>query len=192
MDAEAIGRSSGKSILFQTIGQAQARALLAHGTPIHYPARKLIFATDDPGDTMLLIDTGRVEISLTAESGRRSILAQLGKADVVGELAVLDGQPRSADAVAATDVTGRILSRAHVLGFLRENPESALAVIAALCQRLRRTNQSLADHVLTDGRTRLARLLLRLMDSWGKPGGEGEERMASGFSQSDQIGRAHV
>lgn len=173
-----------KSILFQTLGPVQAKALLSQGKPVHFPTRKTIFATGEPGTTMLLIDTGRVEISLTSESGRRSIFAQLGPTDVVGEIAVLDGEPRSADATAATDVTGRILSRAHVMSFLKANPDSALAVIGALCERLRSTNQTLADQVLADGRTRLARLLLRLFETWGKPQDDGLQ-LASGFSQSD-------
>lgn len=185
MQPDIVGLITEKSILFQTLGQSQAKVLLSTGMPVHYPARKMIFATSEPGDTMLLIETGRVEISLTSESGRRSILAQLGPEDVVGEMAVLDGQSRSADALAATDVTGCILTRAHVMSFLKRNPDTALAVISALCQRLRVTNQSLADHVLADGRTRLARLLLRLMETWGKPDANGHRHMSTGFSQSD-------
>lgn len=171
--------------LFTRLPAAQAHALQARGSQVHYPARRTIFATGEPGDTMLVIATGRVEISLTSEAGRRSILAQLGPGDVVGEMAVLDGAARSADVVAASDVTGRLLTRAQVMGFLAEAPEAAIAVIEALCQRLRQTNETLADHVLIDGKTRLARLLLRLFESWGAGQADGSVRLDTGFSQTD-------
>lgn len=133
----------------------------------------------------MLIDTGRVEISLTSANGKRSILTHLGPGDVVGELAVLDGQDRSADAIASTDVTGRVLRRAQLLDFLRTNPNAAIGVIEVLCHKLRETNQSYASHVMADGHARLARVLVGLFAEWGIDLSNGTRKLGQRFSQSE-------
>lgn len=172
-------------LLRASLSAAELAGLFALGAAQHYPARRTIFAEGGSGDTLLLIERGRVEISHTAASGRRSILAQIGAGEVVGEIAAFDGKPRSADAVAATEVTGRMLLRAQMLSFLSERPDLAQTVIATLCGRLRGTNAALTDHVLTDGQTRLARCLARLFDRWAADLPNGQRRLDTRFSQSD-------
>ncbi|WP_425099546.1 Crp/Fnr family transcriptional regulator [Tropicibacter sp. S64] len=178
-------RHGQSSILFEALRPADASALRALARPVHYPAHAQICAEGADDQSMLLIETGRVEISLTSVDGRRSILAQLGPGDVVGEMAALDGRPRSADAEAAGHVTGLLLTRAQVQTFLHEHPEAALSVIQTLCERLRRTNARLATQVLTDGPTRLARLLSQLFRDWGEMMPDGQVHLTESFSQSD-------
>ncbi|MFW2541473.1 Crp/Fnr family transcriptional regulator [Primorskyibacter sp. 2E107] len=173
------------SILFEALQPLDANALRAMARPVHFPAQSQICAEGEEDHSMLLIETGRVEISLTSMDGRRSILAQLGPGDVVGEMAALDGRPRSADAEAAGHVTGLLLTRAQVQTFLHERPEAALLVIQTLCERLRKTNARLATQVLTDGPTRLARLLSQLFRDWGTMQPDGRVRLTESFSQSD-------
>ncbi|WP_136439447.1 Crp/Fnr family transcriptional regulator [Pacificoceanicola onchidii] len=173
------------SILFEALQSQDAAALRGIARPVHYPAHAQICAEGGDDDSMLLIETGRVEISLTSVDGRRSILAQLGPGDVVGEMAALDGRPRSADAEAAGHVTGLLLTRVQVQTFLQMRPEAALLVIQTLCERLRKTNARLASQAQTDGPTRLARLLCQLFRDWGREETDGSIRMTESFSQSD-------
>ncbi len=156
-----------------------------HGRAVDFPSGRTIYGTGDEDSTMMLITQGRVEISRTSRDGRRSILTHLGAGDMVGELAALDGEPRSADVVAATQVRGLVLTRAQVGGLLRDNPDAALGVIETLCRRLRETSAMYTAHVLTDGQARLARLLLHLSEKWGAPLPDGRRHLSERFSQSD-------
>lgn len=178
-------KTAQSGLLIDSLTARGAQTLFAQGVPTHFAARKTLFAAGSTGDTLFLIATGRVEISLTSSGGRRTILAQLGPGEVVGEMAALDGQPRSADAVAATEVTGRMINRSHLLSYLRRHPDATIPLIEALCARLRQTNAVLADHVFADGQTRLARLLLRLFDAWSQERPDGTRRLDPRFSQSD-------
>ena len=174
-----------KGILFGALSRDDAMALSALAKPVHYAGRKQIFAMGANDQTMLLIETGRVQISLLSSDGRRSIIAQLGPGDVVGEMAALDGAPRSAFATAAGHVTGRLLTRAQILDFLRARPEAAILVIQTLCQRLRNTNDQIAGLAMTDGPTRLARVFSRLFDEWGTTQDDGGVVLDGAFTQSE-------
>ncbi|MDT8328362.1 MAG: Crp/Fnr family transcriptional regulator [Roseovarius sp.] len=162
------------------------RALIErHGRTVEFPLGQTIYGAGDGDSTMMLITKGRVEISRTSSDGRRSILTHLGAGDMVGELAALDGMPRSADVVAATRVHGLVLTRPQIAGLLKDNPEAALGVIETLCRRLRETSAMYTAHVLADGQARLARLLLHLAEKWGEPLPDGRRHLSERFSQSD-------
>jgi CRP/FNR family cyclic AMP-dependent transcriptional regulator len=86
-----------------------------------------------------------------------------------GEIALLDGQPRSADAVAIEPTELLVLERNRLMPFLTANPEIASRMIVVLCQRLRQTSEALEDALLRDAPSRVARGLLRLAGTFGKP-----------------------
>ena len=92
-----------------------------------------------------------------------------GASKRAGEIAVLDGQPRSADAVAMEDTELLVLERGRLMPFLTANPEIPTRLIAVLCQRLRQTSEALEDALLRDAPSRVARGLLRLSKTFGKP-----------------------
>ncbi|MGR3547070.1 MAG: Crp/Fnr family transcriptional regulator [Roseovarius sp.] len=169
----------------KTGARGLAGILERHGRFVDYPKGQMIYATGAHDSTMMLITKGRVEISRSSVDGRRSILTHLGPGDMLGELAALDGGARSADAVAATGVRGRVLEGALVLQRLREEPDAALDLIGMLCQRLRQTSGMYTAHMLADGQARLARLLLHLSEKWGETLPGGKLRLAERFSQSD-------
>ncbi|CUH75202.1 Crp/Fnr family transcriptional regulator [Tropicibacter naphthalenivorans] len=173
-----------KGIIFGALSREDLHALRERATPIHYPANRQIFAMGESDQTMLLVETGRVQISVTSAEGRRSIIAQLGPGDVVGEMAALDGGPRSAFATAAGHVTGRLLTRPALLDFLKTRPEVAISIIETLCQRLRSTNDQLAGLALKNGPTRLARVLAQLFDTWGTQAEDGV-LLAGSFTQTE-------
>lgn len=174
-----------RGLLLGALSPADAQALHALGQPVRYPARRTFFTEGAADSTMLIIETGRVEISHVSAEGRRAILAQLGPGAVVGEMAALDGQPRSTDATAAVAVTGRLLDRARLLHFLESRPRAAIAVIEALCTRLRRTDDVALDRATPEAGPRLARCLERLFADWGRPGATNGIRMEAGLSQTD-------
>lgn len=173
-----------ESLILGALTPQERATLLAMSKPCHFPGGKVIFAKGSPGDTLLLIDTGRVEISLTSASGSRSIVAHLGPGDCVGEMAVLLGGDRTADALATNDVTGRMLNRMQLMTFLTDHPKTTLGVIADLCRKLQATTEALADLSMAGGETRLAKVLVGLFDRWGEEEAAGY-RLRPAVSQSD-------
>lgn len=149
-----------------------------------FPKGTTIFSEGELGTTVILIESGRAEISITSLSGRKSVLAHMGPGEVLGEIAALDGGVRSADVVAASEISGRVLSRQNILKFVSERPNVASAIIAELCRKVRNATDMYAVQTVTEGGERLARALLRLFDKWGAERG-GEVWLAEKFSQGD-------
>jgi len=106
-------------------------------------AETFLFRTGDAGDAMYIIEHGKVRICVQAFDGREVTLTELGRGDFFGEMALLDGQRRSADAVVAEDARLALLSREHFLSFMRSKPDVALEMLTALANRLRHTDELL-------------------------------------------------
>lgn len=109
-----------------------------------YRAGELIFRRDDPGEELFLIRTGSVRIVLPLEHEHNHHLATFGRGDFFGEMSFLDGEPRSADAVAFTDTELFVLSRSRFQGLTEEHKRLAINLLAGLARalaiRLRHTN----------------------------------------------------
>src|SRR5256712_8599142 len=106
-----------------------------------------LFHKGDSGDAMFLIESGRVHISINDEDGQEVTLADLAQGDFFGEMALIDGRNRSADASVVEDARLAILSRRAVIAFVRSNPDVALEMLGALTDRLRRTDELLRSRV---------------------------------------------
>jgi uncharacterized membrane protein len=106
-----------------------------------------LFRTGDDGDAMYLIENGRVRISITDEDEKEIMLAELARGDFFGEMAIIDGKKRSADAVIAEDARLAVLSRDNFLRFIRNNPTVALEMLSATFSRLRTTDKMLQQRV---------------------------------------------
>jgi CRP/FNR family transcriptional regulator, cyclic AMP receptor protein len=111
----------------------------ASGTPLFYRG--------DPGNAMYLIETGRVRISVKDADGHDATLAELHDGEFFGEMAILDEQPRSADATVLTNTRLAVLSREDFRAFLHKNPDIALGILTAMIRRLRRTDELLRHRV---------------------------------------------
>jgi uncharacterized membrane protein len=111
------------------------------------PGGTTLFRAGDSGDSMYLIETGRVRISLRDADGSDVTLAELAGGDFFGEMALLDGKPRSADTTVVEDACLAVLSRDNFLGFVRRNPDVALKMLSAITNRLRRTDELLRQRV---------------------------------------------
>jgi len=106
-----------------------------------------LFRHGDLGDAMYLIESGRVRISIEDEEKNVVTLAELAQGDFFGEMSLIDGRQRSADADVIEDGTLAILSRDSFLSFVKANPEVALKMLSALTDRLRRTDDLLRSRV---------------------------------------------
>lgn len=106
-----------------------------------------LFRQGDQGDAMYLIESGRVRISIQDEEHNELTLAELAQGDFFGEMSIIDGRQRSADAKVVDDARLAILSRKSFLLFVRSNPDVALEMLSALTDRLRRTDELLRSRV---------------------------------------------
>ena len=122
-----------------------------------------IFSHGDPGASLLIMESGQAEVSITTATGQKSILGLVGAGEVIGDIACLDGGPRSADVVAVEPVIGLEVARREVLQILREDGDSAILVIMALCQKARNASEMFELKALASGRSRLASCVLRLL-----------------------------
>jgi CRP-like cAMP-binding protein len=136
-------------------------------------AGAVVLAEDEPGEAMFLIVDGRARVTLLGESGRELTLALLGRGDLIGEMALLDGRTRSANVVAIDDITLLGLSRDGLLDHLRSHPQTALNLLGELSLRLRQADQTIADLALRDVHERLVRTLERLARADGEEQPEG-------------------
>ena len=170
--------------LFAALPPEQRSQLLAQAVARSFPRGATILRRGDPGNSMVLVTSGRVRVGVTSEDGREVTLGILGPGDVLGEMALLDGQARSADAVALEDCAVKMLERARFLRLLRETPDLALRLLAVLTGRLRRANMAVEDIALLSLEGRLARLLTRLAHDHGRPAERGV-RIEIKLSQKD-------
>lgn len=159
--------------LFSALDAEAAAALRASMTEKRVPRSGIIFSEGEAGDRMYVVLDGKVKLGQTSPDGRESLLAVLGPGEVFGELSLFDPGPRTATATAVTDTVVVGLGHGDLRPWLTGRPEVAEALLQALAQRLRRTNEALADLVFSDVPGRVAKQLLDLADKFGEPGPEG-------------------
>jgi uncharacterized membrane protein len=111
------------------------------------PQNTRLFRQGDNGDALYLIESGRVRISIRGDDKQELTLAELAQGDFFGEMAIIDGRQRSADAQVIEEARLAILSRDAFLSFVRSNPDVALKMLSALTDRLRRTDELLRSRV---------------------------------------------
>src|SRR6202047_955168 len=123
-----------------------------------------IFSKGDPGNSLVAVITGTVKISISSADGRSAILNLIGPGEIFGEVALLDGQARTADAIANTNCEIFVIDRREFLPFVRSQPELAMKFIELLCARLRWTSGQVEQVILQDLPGRLASALIRLTE----------------------------
>ena len=152
---------------------AELEALAQRAHARHYRAGTTIFHREDPGSTLHVIRKGRVKLTLTSPEGREVTVGLLGPGDFFGELALLDGGPRSASVVALEAVETLTIDRGPFLDTLVSHPEVSGALLAVLGERLRNTDELIQDILFLDLPARLAKRLLALAEEHGRRVAEG-------------------
>ncbi len=133
--------------LFGSLSDDAARELRSLLATRAVPRGTSLFHAGDQGDSMYLIESGRVRISVKDENQKEIILAELARGDFFGEMALIDGKRRSADATVIEEARVAILARERFLAFVRGNPDVALEMLSAVFERLRRTDELLQRRV---------------------------------------------
>src|SRR5213082_1303262 len=133
--------------LFESLDDEAARKLCQLLESIDCKEKTCLFRAGDDGNAMYLIERGKVRISVQATDGHEMTLTELGRGDFFGEMALLDGQKRSADAIVAEDARLAVLSREHFLSFVRSSPDVAMELLTAFANRLRHTDELLRHSV---------------------------------------------
>lgn len=147
--------------LLASLPEAQRQVVLELGRTRQYPAGDVLLNQGDPSDFVIIIRDGYVKISAVTEDGAESLLAIRTAGDVIGELAAMDGLPRSATARAADAVVAQVVSKQELDRCLREQPGIARAFNQAVGAKLRLATQRRVDF-RRDTRTRLAQVLVDL------------------------------
>jgi CRP-like cAMP-binding protein len=131
----------------------------------HYARGQIIFAEGDPGASLCIVANGKIDAVASSPDGREIVLNSFGAGEVFGELALLTGAPRSADAVAREPSHLFLLPRDDFLAFLEAHPRAAIRLLTIVSRKLQHTTQQVQAVSFLDVPARLARVLLELAEA---------------------------
>jgi CRP-like cAMP-binding protein len=170
--------------LFAGLAAEDLVALAANLQRRRYSKGQFIFQQGDPGLCLYLVESGKVKIASFSSEGKGLVLNLFGPGDFFGELALLDGEPRSADALAQVPCQLLLLQRDDFMRFLEARPHVAVKLLATVSRRLRHTTQQAEAIIFFDLPARLARVLLELAEA-ERTSVEGEWVIASRPTQAE-------
>jgi CRP/FNR family transcriptional regulator, cyclic AMP receptor protein len=149
--------------LFSGLPLRHTERLSTYASTRTYPRGATIFTKGDPGTSLFAVCSGTIRIAVPSPDGRDAVFNLIGEGEIFGEIALLDGKPRTADATAMTDCELMLIDRRDFVSLLESHPEIALKLIEVLCARVRKTSQQVEDVLFLDLPGRLAKQLLRLI-----------------------------
>jgi CRP/FNR family transcriptional regulator, cyclic AMP receptor protein len=152
---------------FRGLPPAIIDRLASHARQASHPCGRQIFSKGDAGHGLLAVLSGVVKVSVPSEDGKEIVLNLIGPNEIFGEIALLDGRPRTADATTLTKCELLVLDRRDFLPILMEEPAVAIKLLEVVCSRLRRTSEQVEDLSFGDLPSRLAKALLRLAEIQG-------------------------
>jgi CRP/FNR family transcriptional regulator, cyclic AMP receptor protein len=168
-NATSAGSADKKALLrshpfFRGLDSRIADSLVVHALTRKVRRGTLLFRKGDAGTTFYVVCTGAVRVSAPSEEGKDAIFNLIVPGEIFGEIAFLDGRPRTADAVMIEAGELMVIERRDFLPLLRDYPELALRLLEVLCGRLRRTSEQFEDVIFLDLEARLAKALLYLYE----------------------------
>ncbi len=166
--------------------------LLDGATPRKLAADEVLFVAGDPGNGFYRVEEGLLKISIVSASGAERILAILGPGSIVGDLAIIDGKPRSASVSALRDTRLQFVSQTAFDAFAGKNPEIYKYLAKILAERLRDTDAIVAAGSFLPLKGRVARALLDLAHAFGKDVGAGRVVIRQKVSQGDLAAMAGI
>jgi CRP/FNR family cyclic AMP-dependent transcriptional regulator len=158
--------------LFRGLPLEHIERLSTYASTRAYARGATIFTKGDPGTSLFAVCSGTIRIAVPSPDGRDAVFNLIGEGEIFGEIALLDGKPRTADATAMTDCELMLIDRRDFVGVLESQPETALKLIEVLCARVRKTSQQVEDVLFLDLPGRLAKQLLRLIGDAERSGGD--------------------
>jgi CRP/FNR family transcriptional regulator, cyclic AMP receptor protein len=171
MASPALLATLSRATLLQDLPDAVLEALGDRAHQRRFQAGEVIFHQGDPGDTLYILQTGRVKVTVLGREGEEAVLRVFGPGDCFGELALIDGAPRSATIETLEPATAVVLRRADFLELLRLHPEANERLLITLTGKLRRLTDDFADLAFLGLEERLAKKLLELAEQYGRQRG---------------------
>jgi CRP/FNR family transcriptional regulator, cyclic AMP receptor protein len=153
--------------LFGQLGADTLARLASYAHTKSVGAGTRIFEKGDPGASLFAVLRGTVRISNQSTDGKDAVLNMISAGGIFGEIALLDGQPRTADAFAVSECELMQIERRDFVPLVKENPDIALKLIEILCGRIRHTSEQVEDMTFLDLSGRLAKTLLWLAAQQG-------------------------
>ena len=160
--------------VFSTLSREQLTHVVQVAMPRRYDAGTVVFKEGDEGSTCYIVRSGRARAIREHPDGRSITLAHFGPGDIFGEMAMLDGERRSATVETTEDTEAIAILSADMHRLLREHPEISVKLIAALGRRLRHTNERLARQSFQTVQSRVAAALTQLVATARESGAAGE------------------
>ena len=185
LQAEFAVEALGRCRLFAGMGPEALRAMARTLRARRFRRGEVLFHEGDPGDALFVVASGAVKVVVPSEDGEEAILATLRRGDFLGELALLDGAPRSASAVALEATEALALPRDQFLALVATEPAIRDALMASLAGELRRLTTHVAELHFLDLTGRLAARLARLAEEHGDRLPDGTIRLDAPLTQSD-------
>ncbi|MFN3623950.1 MAG: Crp/Fnr family transcriptional regulator [Hyphomicrobium sp.] len=181
----AIVELLGRTALFGSLDEAERRAIADEMREANFDPGQVIFARGDTGREIYLVVSGRVRISVLTAEGRELSFAHAEPGAIFGEIAMLDGGPRSADATAVGKVSALSLSKPAFKRLMETEPHVADAAVRFLCSRIREADQQLEAIALYPIEGRLARFFLAAARAKAPDAAEGRVTIELPMSQSE-------
>ena len=153
--------------LFSELNDEQLKDISRFAVKQMYKKDNMVLIEEEVGSTMFVIISGRVKISRISDEGREVILSILVDGDFFGEMSILDGQTRSANAVTLEDTELLIIRRENFLQMLHDYPQVAINLLKELAHRLRRSDSQIKSLSLQNALGKVASTLLRIADDSG-------------------------
>lgn len=173
------------AVFFASMEPRTRAALIDKGTKKHFAKGQSIYVRGELGDSAFFVRSGRIEISVTSVNGRKSVLNYMEAGDLIGEIALLDGGERSADAVAITEVSGVLVFKDQVVEALMSDGEALMRIVGELCSKVRNASEMFEMQRKASGRARLASIILRIADRWGVSDESGAIYLGNNYTQSE-------
>jgi CRP-like cAMP-binding protein len=170
--------------LFAGLNEAQIIEIVRDFSRRQFRQGESIFQQGDPGRSLYMVEAGQVRIYVQDKDGQETSVILCGPGDLFGELALIDGLPRSASAVVMEDTVLLTLDHDRFREQMRRHPQVALNLMKALSVRVRYSTQQVENLTLLDIPRRLARKLLELAEDHGEPQAEGVH-ITLALNQSD-------
>jgi CRP-like cAMP-binding protein len=173
-----------RSFLFRDVPQPILERMAALSVTKHLERRETLLSRGDEGDALYVVVEGLVRIWVGSDSGKELTFSIMEPGDVFGEIALLDGLPRTANATAQEASLLLVIQRSAFLSVLESEPTLARHIIELLCERMRLKTDLLSDFAFADLPVRLARKLGDLVTAHGEINGN-EARLGKRFSQTE-------
>jgi len=156
-----------KAPLFSALDDEAAHELRQSMVALKLNKGQVLFKEGKDGDRLYVVVHGKIKLGTTSADGRENLLSILGPGEMFGELSLFDPEPRTSTATAVTDA--KLVSLAHeaVIGLVTTNPQTSLELLRRLAQRLRKSNEILADLVFADVPGRVAKAIMDLGERFG-------------------------